>query len=120
MKEMAIETCDHIRKDTSAGRLKNLEPFSEDLGSYQARNYVNNLAILGWICHIALDQPRDAIRPDLMIEIRSDILEEIDGPLLVHGLQGFQSKPILIPRTSIHQPNADFLAEHYEIFRKAS
>jgi len=38
----------------------------------------------------------------------------------IHGLQGFQSKQILVPRTIIHQPNPDFLAERYEIFRKAS
>ena len=50
------------------------------------------------------------------------IFEEINRRLdvLVHGLQGFQGKQILIPRTGIHHPNRDFLAERYEIFRKAS
>ncbi len=55
-----------------------------------------------------------------MIELRSDILEGIDGPMLIHGLQGFQSKQILIPRRRIHQPNRDFPAERYQLFRKAS
>lgn len=79
----------------------------------------NGLALCS-LHHAAFDHNILGIRPDLMIEIRSDILEEIDGPMLIHGLQGFQSKQILIPRAAIHQPNPDFLAERYEIFRKAS
>ncbi len=60
------------------------------------------------------------IRPDLVIEIREDILEETDGPMLIHGLQGFQDKRILVPRSPLQQPNRDFLAERYGLFRKAS
>lgn len=79
----------------------------------------NGLALCS-LHHAAFDRNILGIRPDLVIEIRSNILEEIDGPMLVHGFQGFQSKQILIPRTSVHQPNRDSLAERYEIFRKAS
>jgi len=79
----------------------------------------NGLALCS-LHHAAFDRNILGIRPDLTIEIRKDILEEIDGPMLVHGLQGFQSKQIMIPRTIIHHPNPDFLAERFEIFRKAS
>jgi len=61
-KEMAIEICDELRKDAAAGGLRDLKPFSEGRESYRARNFINHLAILGWMCHMALDQTEDAAR----------------------------------------------------------
>jgi len=80
---------------------------------------VSNGLSLCSLHHAAFDRNILGITPDLNVDIRSDILEEIDGPMLVHGLQGFQGKQILIPRSGIHHPNRDFLAVFYEIFRKA-
>jgi hypothetical protein len=60
-KEMAIEICDELRKDAAAGGLRNLEPFSDGRESYRARDFINHLAILGWMCHMALDQTEDAV-----------------------------------------------------------
>jgi putative restriction endonuclease len=54
-----------------------------------------------------------------VIEVRPDILIEKDGPMLVHGLQGFQNSPLLVPRAASHQPCKEFLAERYEIFKRA-
>jgi len=79
----------------------------------------NGLALCS-LHHAAFDRHILGIRPDLVVEIRSDILEEEDGPMLIHGLQSFQDHRILIPRSPIHHPNRDFLAERYELFRKAS
>lgn len=62
LKEMAIEICDDLRKEAAANQLKNLEPFKDGLESYQTRDFVNHLAILGWMCHMALDQPDGATR----------------------------------------------------------
>ena len=56
------------------------------------------------------------MRPDLVVEIREDVLREKDGPMLLHGLQGSR---IFIPTRRDLQPDRDFLAERYEIFRKA-
>lgn len=60
------------------------------------------------------------VRPDLVVEIREDILREKDGPMLLHGLKGFQGSQILIPTRRDLQPDRDFLAGRYEIFRKAA
>lgn len=49
-----------------------------------------------------------------------DILREKDGPMLQHGLQGFQGKTILRPSSRALWPRVDFLAERYEEFRQAS
>lgn len=69
--------------------------------------------------HAAFDAQILGVRPDLAIEIREDVLQETDGPMLVHGLQGFQGSRLLTPRRPDLQPDREFLAERYEIFRKA-
>lgn len=78
----------------------------------------NGLALCG-LHHAAFDRHFLGIRPDLTIEIRADILRETDGPMLLHGLQGFQGGRIGVPRRAELQPDRDFLAERYEMFRKA-
>jgi putative restriction endonuclease len=70
--------------------------------------------------HAAFDRHILGVRPDLVVEIREDVLREDDGPMLVHGLQGFQGARILIPRATDERPSPEFLAERYELFRKAS
>ena len=40
--------------------------------------------------HAASNRPFLGIRPDLVIEVRRDIMDEADGPMLRHGLQGFE------------------------------
>ena len=78
----------------------------------------NGLALCA-LHHAAFDAHILGITPDLKIDIRGDILEEIDGPMLVHGLQGFQGRGIRTPRNAQLKPHRDFLAERYEIFRRA-
>ena len=70
--------------------------------------------------HAAFDGNILGIRPDLAVEIRPDILRESDGPMLVAGLQGFQGQRILVPSTVSLRPAPEFLAERFELFRKAS
>jgi putative restriction endonuclease len=70
--------------------------------------------------HAAFDAQILGIRPDLVIEIRRDILEESDGPLLLHGLQGWHNRKLgVVPNAAKLKPRADFLEERYELFRKA-
>ncbi len=69
--------------------------------------------------HAAYDRNFLGITPDRIIEIRVDILRESDGPMLQHGLQGFQGRQIQTPRLRNLWPRPDLLAERYELFRKA-
>lgn len=69
--------------------------------------------------HTAFDRHVLGIRPDHRIELRPDILEEVDGPMLRHGLQGFQGNSILVPRRKAERPKVEFLEERYEQFKKA-
>jgi putative restriction endonuclease len=69
--------------------------------------------------HAAFDSHFLGVRPDLVIELRRDILDEADGPMLRYGLQGFHGKLLHAPRTRELRPSEDFLAERFELFRKA-
>lgn len=70
--------------------------------------------------HSAFDQNVLAVRPDFVVEIRASVLKEIDGPMLIHGLQGFHEARLSVPRSKALQPDRDFLEERYEMFRSAS
>jgi len=71
------------------------------------------------IHHKAFDSNILGIRPDYAVEIREDILNEIDGPMLRHGLQGFQGKIILLPRRIGERPDRNRLEERYSRFKTA-
>lgn len=82
--------------------------------------WVSNGISLCKLHHAAFDSQILGIRPDLVIEIRRDILEESDGPLLIHGLQGWHNKKLsVVPNSALLKPREDFLEERYELFRRA-
>jgi putative restriction endonuclease len=54
-----------------------------------------------------------------VIQVRQDILDEIDGPMLVHGLQGFHDKTLRVPKRQSWRPNPEFLEERFEHFKHA-
>ncbi len=70
--------------------------------------------------HAAFDRHILGVRPDLVVEVRLDVLREADGPMLKHGLQGFQGSRIIIPQVEQLRPNPDFLAERYALFQRAA
>jgi putative restriction endonuclease len=81
---------------------------------------ISNGLALCTLHHAAFDRQVMGVSPDLTIEVRKDVLREPDGPVLRHGLQGFQGARLVVPRRDVHQPNRDFLAERFELFLKAS
>ena len=80
---------------------------------------VSNGLSLCKLHHAAFDRNIVGIRPDLVIEVRPDIMLEEDGPMLRHGLQGFHGRGIYVPRRQDWKPDKNFLEERYEMFRKA-
>lgn len=82
--------------------------------------WVSNGLSLCKLHHAAYDANILGVRPDLKVEVRHDILEELDGPMLVHGVQEFNQRPLMVvPRTRRDRPNPEFLEERYELFRHA-
>lgn len=68
--------------------------------------------------HAAFDRNVLGVRPDLQVEVRTDVLDEKDGPMLRHGLQGFHGSRIDVPRSEALRPRGEFLEERYELFRR--
>ena len=56
------------------------------------------VAAKGKLHHAAFDRHFLTVRPDYTIEVRRSILEEEDGPMLLHGLKGMHDRPIYLPR----------------------
>ena len=68
--------------------------------------------------HAAFDAHLIGIRPDYVVEVRKDVLDEKDGPMLIHGLQGFHGAPLLVPRRADSQPDRHLLEERFAVFRR--
>jgi putative restriction endonuclease len=68
------------------------------------------------IHHAAFDANILGVRPDLVLEIREDILDEVDGPMLRHGLQEMHGGKLLVPQRAELQPNPDYLNLRYSAF----
>lgn len=72
------------------------------------------------IHHGAYDVGIVGIDPDYVIHVRRDVLEEVDGPMLRHGLQDLHAERLrALPRRAQDKPSRDFLAERFEAFRVA-
>ena len=79
----------------------------------------NGLALCK-IHHAAYDQNILGIRPDCVVEIHARLLDEVDGPMLLHGLQKHHGRELMQrPRRRADQPDPDRLMERYSQFLAA-
>ena len=78
---------------------------------------VNNGISLCRLHHAAFDRYFLAVWPDHVIEIRSDILEESDGPTLWHAIQGLHGMPDILPNALQDRPSQEFLVRRYDQVR---
>ena len=69
--------------------------------------------------HAAYDSHILGVTPELKVEVRLDVLQEKDGPMLTWGLQHFHGAPLFVPRRPELRPNPEFLADRYAIFQRA-
>ncbi len=79
----------------------------------------NGLALCK-IHHAAYDQNILGVRPDLSVQVRTDILAEVDGPMLRYGIQEMAGARLTVPRTVAAQPDPLALDERYQLFLAAS
>ncbi|HKK27402.1 MAG TPA: HNH endonuclease [Gemmatimonadota bacterium] len=66
--------------------------------------------------HAAFDRGFLGVRPDYVFEARPDLLEEEDGPTLVHSIQSLHHERIQLPGSRSQWPEEDRLARRYEEF----
>ena len=70
--------------------------------------------------HAAFDKMFVGVRPDGIIEVRRDILDEEDGPMLLHGLKRLHLTGLYAPRRVEDRPDPDLLQVRYERFVEAA
>lgn len=81
---------------------------------------VQNGLALCKIHHAAFDSHILGITPEYELAIRSDILKEVDGPMLRYGLQAVHGEHLVLPRRTADRPDPAMLEVRYSEFLAAS
>lgn len=79
---------------------------------------VTNGLALCTLHHAAFDRHVIGITPDYVVQVRRDVLDQEDGPMLIHGLQGFHGRPLRLPTRETWRPDRHLLEERYARFRR--
>ena len=80
---------------------------------------VTNGIALCKIHHAAFDHDLVGIRPDYRVQVRADLLAEIDGPTLRYSFQELHGASIALPRERAARPDGERLQERYRRFLEA-
>ncbi len=72
------------------------------------------------IHHAAYDRNIIGVRPDFVVQVRRDVLLEVDGPMLKHGIQEMQGVRLAVPHHRGARPDSERLEQRYEEFLAAS
>ena len=80
---------------------------------------VNNGLALCKIHHAAFDQYIIGVTPDYQLKVRTDILLEIDGPMLRYGIQELHNHNLILPRSKQAWPDRNLLDWRYSKFQNA-
>lgn len=81
---------------------------------------VENGLSLCKIHHAAYDANLLGISPDYIVQINEDLMNEADGPMLLHGLQEMDGRTLTLPKRRVDRPSKDRLAERFEEFLATS
>ena len=77
---------------------------------------VTNGLTLCKIHHASYDSNMLGISPDYTVHINRELLEEVDGPMLKHGIQEMDKRPLSLPGRRADRPDRDRLSARYESF----
>ena len=70
--------------------------------------------------HATYDSFIIGVTPDYIIQVRDDILNEEDGPVLQHGLKGLHNTKLFLPPSKKQWPGQEALKWRYSKFQKAA
>jgi putative restriction endonuclease len=68
------------------------------------------------IHHAAYDRGIVGVRPDYVVQVRPDVLLEVDGPMLKHGIQEVHGWRLELPRAVKERPDRDLLERRWAGF----
>ncbi len=81
---------------------------------------VSNGMALCKLHHAAYDSFIIGVTPDYKIQVRSDILNEVDGPLLQYGLKNLHNEKLSLPRSRKLWPGKENLEWRFDRFKKVA
>jgi putative restriction endonuclease len=85
------------------------------------RPVVTNGLTLCKMHHAAYDRRILGITPDYEVRINADVLREVDGPMLRHGIQEFHAKQLMVlPERRTERPDRLLLEGRFQAFLNAS
>lgn len=79
---------------------------------------VSNGLSLCKIHHAAYDRGIVGVRPDYVVQVRDDVLLEVDGPMLKYGIQAVHDLPLVLPTRVADLPDRDLLAQRFAVFSR--
>ena len=94
----------HIQEDSAGGR-----------------PVVTNGMTLCKMHHAAYDRQILGITPDYEVRINEEVLREVDGPMLRHGIQEFHERTLMVfPDRRSDRPDRSLLDQRYQTFLSSS
>lgn len=97
------------------GRLLDAAHITPDRDEDSSTSVTNGLSLCK-IHHAAFDVHILGIDTDYVVHIRRDILTEVDGPMLQHGIKAMEGTKILVPEKPIDHPDRERLGMRFEAF----
>lgn len=98
------------------GRLLEAAHITPDADAQGYPTVTNGLSLCK-IHHAAYDAALVGISPDYTVAINHELLEEVDGPMLLHGLQEMHGRALTVPERRVEQPDRERLAARWAAFR---
>ncbi len=93
----------HIQEDSSGGR-----------------HVVSNGLALCKMHHGAYDRKILGITPDYEVRVNEEVLHEVDGPMLRHGIQEFHGQKLMVlPQRRSERPDRTLLDDRFQSFLQA-
>lgn len=97
------------------GKLLDAAHITPDSSIESTTSVTNGLALCK-IHHAAYDVNIIGINADYVVKVREDVLKEIDGPMLKHGLVEMHDRVLWTPAVEQKRPDRNRLAERFEKF----
>jgi len=85
----------------------------------EGKSTIENGLSLCKLHHAAYDSFIIGVTPEYIIQVRGDVLEEEDGPVLQHGLKELHKTKLILPSSKSHYPSRDALDWRYSRFIRA-
>jgi len=84
----------------------------------ESKSTIDNGISLCKLHHSAYDSFILGVTPDYIIQVREDVLEEEDGPVLQHGLKGLHKTKLTLPVSKNQWPSREALEWRYSKFTR--